>query len=259
MKTRFAKFVDRTVGAVLLFAVFTALFRYYTTAELAAFSAAAAAACVVLVLCAVGKNRDGKRELDKKAEEMFYDFLFESDDCPAKKLAAALRAKNVEATVKAGAVYALGTAAFFSFDRPLDEGRAARMVARAKRNGALRAVVFCKCQPQSTVSVKDFPLKAVCGDEVYKLFASLDALPKRTFEKPVGSRFAAFSKALSSDRILRYLALSAALFAVSLLFGFSLIPFVCATVSAALFAASVVFNAVKKIKAVKAEKRANGE
>ncbi len=237
----------------MLFAVFTAVFRYYTTTELAAFSAAAVTACALFMLGILGKNKDGKREMTKKSEDMFYDFMFERDGYPAKKLADGLKAKGVDAVVKAGAVYANNSAAFFSFDNPLDARAAARMIARAKRSGAKRAVVFCKLPPQSTVDVKDFSIKTVYGDNVYKLFASLGALPERRFEKPVRARFAAFRNALAGDKILRYFALSASLFAVSMLFGFSIVPFVCAVAAAALFLAAVVFNAAKKIKSAHSE------
>ncbi|MDE7464545.1 MAG: hypothetical protein K2M48_05905, partial [Clostridiales bacterium] len=222
---------------------------YYTTTELAAFSAASKTACAFFMLGVIGHRKNSEREMSARTEEMFYDFMFEREGYPAKKLADGLRAKNVEATVKANAVYVGKTAAFFAFGKALDEPQAARIIARAKRSGASKAVVFCKLPPSATVDVKDFELKTVIGDDVYKLFASLGAVPKRRFEKPARARFASFRNALARDKIVRYLTLSASLFFVSFLFGFSIIPFVCAVICASLFLAAIVFNLVKRIKA----------
>lgn len=249
MKTRFAKFVDRTVGAALLFLVLTAVLKHYTTTELAAFSAVPITICLFFMLGVVGKRKDGEARNAKRTDDMFYDFMFESESYPAKKLAAGLKNKNIDAVVRADAVYVGKTAAFFAFGKPPDDATIARMIARATRMGASSAVLFCKSPPTSTVDVKDFKLKTVCGDDVYALFASLNALPERKFEKPIRRRFAAFANALSSDKLVRYFMLSASLFAVSLMFGFSLIPFVCAVISASLFIAAATFNIVKKVRA----------
>ncbi|MCH5163265.1 MAG: hypothetical protein J1G38_07260 [Clostridiales bacterium] len=248
MKTRFAKIVDRTVGAAMLFAVLTAVFRYYTVFELAAFSAASITVCAFFIFGAIGKRNDSKAEMTKRTDDMFYDFMFERDGYPAKKLADGLKTRGVEASVKAGAVYAGNTAAFFCFDKPLDKKTAARMIAKAKRAGAAKAVVFCVAPPASTVDVKDFTLKPVVGDDVYKLFASLKALPERRFEKPTKARFSSFKNALSKDKIIRYFTLSASLFGVSLILGFSIVPFVCAVVAAVLFTSAVAYNIYKKTK-----------
>ncbi len=253
MKTRFAKFVDRTLGAALLFAVLTAVLRYYTTTALAAFSAAAITASLYFMFGIIGRNKADGLALTRRADEMFADFMFESRALPARKLCSGLKSRGVDARVLANAVYAGKCAAFFSFDAPLDTAAAARIIARAKRNGADKATVFCRKPPSSTVSVKDFTLDAVSGDDVYKLFASLDALPEHRFERTTRSR--TLRGILDKNKIPRYALLSAAMFGVSAITGFSIVPLVCASVAAVLFITASIFHATAKIRAARNSKQ----
>ena len=245
MKSKFAKFVDGTLGAALIFLAATAVLRYYTTLSLATFLAVAVTACAVLLLHATGKRKHEKLMLSKAADDMFFDFMFEDDASPAKKLTAALKAKGVNAVRRGGGVYAGSCAAFCAFDDPPKPKQIARIISKAKHYGAKRAVIFSKAPPTAAVEVGDFSVSCVNGNDVYKLFASLGALPAKR-ERKKHKRFA-FAAVLAADKTVRYFVLAAAMFFIGITLK-SLITFVCACACAALGVACVVGMIVRKVR-----------
>lgn len=248
MKSKFAKFIDGTVGACLIFLAATAVMRYYTTLELAMFSAAAITACACLLLKLFGKKRENAQRLSADADAMFFDFMFSDESAPAKLLYAGLKAKDPATKLRGKGVYLNSTAAFCVFAAPPDKKTIARCIAKAKHYGASKTVVLSKTPPQAAVDVEGMTVKFAYGDDVYKLFGSLDALPQKNFAEKQRSRRSAFGAALGKDKIIRYALLSASLFAVSVLNGYSVITLVCACACAALAVASVGVSLSKAIK-----------
>lgn len=249
VKSKFAKFVDATVGAVLIFVAATAVLRYYTTLQLAMFAASCVTFCALVMLTFRSRKQSDAQKLSKNADGMFFDFMFESDAAPAKLLYSGLKSKGLEVKRHGNGVYAGSTAAFTLFDGRLDDKTAARMIARAKHYGATKAVILCKLPPAATPDVDGFTVRTVCGEKVYKLFASLGALPKHRFEQKRSKRFAAFGNALGKDKIVRYLLLAASMTALTVLFDYSVTTIACAVICAALFVASAIFNIVKAARA----------
>lgn len=255
MKSKFAKFIDGTVGACLIFFAAVAVMRYYTTLQLAVFCAAAITACACLLLKLFGRKKEQALRLSAAADGMFFDFLFADDGAPAKLLHAGLKAQNPAAKIRGKGVYLNGTAAFCCFGTPPDKKTAARFIAKAKHYGASKIVILSKAPPLSTVDVDGITVKTVYGDDVYKLFASLDALPKKQYEQKRKSRRAALYGAFGKDKIIRYAILSASMFAVSVLNGYSVITFACACACAALAAVSVALSLSTAIKNRKDKQR----
>ena len=243
MKSTFAKIVDKTVGAVLIFAAATAVLRYYTTLDYAVFSAIAVTACVLIMSGFAGKRKAEKLKISEAAADMFYDFMFFDDSAPSRLLMNGLKRAGASAVLKGKTVYVGKTAAFCAFDSQLSQRSAARAIARAKHFGAEKLVLFCKAPPASLPDVEGFSLKTVSGDDTYALFASLGALPDRKFEKRKLKRFAAFEHALGKDKLPKYFLLSASMFALTALIGFSVVTFICASVSSVLFVAACAYNA----------------
>lgn len=248
MKSKFAKFVDRTIGACLIFLAATAVMRYYTTLQLAMFSALAITSCALLLFGALGRKRADKYAMSKNAEDMFFDFMFLDERAPARLLGKALNAKNVCATVRGNGVYTRDTAAFCFFDNSPDQRAIARTIAKSKRYGASKVLLLCKTPPQAVPELDDVTVKTVCAENVYSLFGSLGAMPEKRFSIKRRSRLAAFAHALDKDKIIRYVVLAAALFAVSFISGKSIIPFACACIAATLAIISIVMTIVKKVK-----------
>ncbi|MCM1368479.1 MAG: hypothetical protein NC184_06710 [Roseburia sp.] len=247
MKSKFAKFTDCTLGAALVFFAATAVLRYYTTLELAMVCATAITACALLLLKTRERTGAEKQRLSAAAEAMFFDFMFMSDAAPARLLHSGLKARGNAAVMHGGGVYLGETAAFCVFDGAVNAEKSARLVAKAKRFGAKRVVILCKSSPTSTVNVDGFTVTTVCGDDVYRLFASLDCLPEKKFTAAKKSRLAAFSGALDGNKILKYILL-AATFYVFAMFTRSLITFVCACACALLAIASIVFCVLKRVR-----------
>ena len=137
MKSKFAKFIDGTVGACLIFFAAVAVMRYYTTLQLAVFCAAAITACACLLLKLFGKKKEQALRLSAAADGMFFDFLFADDGAPAKLLHAGLKAKNPAAKIRGKGVYLNGTAAFCCFGTPPDKkNRGAIYSQKPKHYGA---------------------------------------------------------------------------------------------------------------------------
>lgn len=246
MKSKFAKFTDATVGTCLIFTAAVAVFGYYTTTDLAVFSALSVTACVLVLLRFRSKKRDASARLSAAANEMFFEFMFMSDDAPVKLLQSALKAKDPRTVRHGKGVYIGKCAAFCFFAEPPTDGATAYAIAKAKHYGANKITLLCKTAPVSAPPPLDgFTVKTVCGDDVYKLFASVGAVPDKKFTQSRKSRFAAFAGALSGDKALRYALLSVSLgFAAYI--GKSLIPFIFAVVSAVLAVLSVIFSLKRK-------------
>lgn len=247
MKSKFAKFVDFTLGALLLFGAVMAVACYILPTDLSAFLAASVTATAyIFSLMLSGKNKN-KLKFGKAAENMFFEFMFLPAAAPAKLLCKGLKAKGLTPVVHGDALYLKKSAAFFSFGET-DERAVARMIARAKHYGAERALLFCRFPPEKIPDI-DFSVNVVCGDDVYKLFASLEVLPETKYSKDKKRRiFSEYRGALSKDKIARYAVLSASLFAICAVFGFSIITTICASVCAALFLISLIFTLVKSSK-----------
>lgn len=242
MKSKFAKFIDSTIGACLIFFAAVAVMRYYTTLDLAVFCAFAITACVCLLLKLSGVKKTEKHRLSVAADGMFFDFMFMPDDAPIKQLYNGLKEKLPSAVLRGKGVYTADTAAFCYFDCPPNEKELARLISKAKRFRANKIIVLSKSPMRTVVDIEGFTVKSVCGEDVYKLYGSLGALPKKQFSSKQKSRRTAFYGALGKDKILRYALLSAAMFGISILNGYSIMTFACACVCAALCVAAVGFN-----------------
>ncbi len=249
MKSNFAKIVDHTLGAALLFFAVTAIMAAFVPIGVAAGAAVSVTAAAFIILDFKERKAEGKVKLSEAADTMFFDFMFEDERLPAKLAAAALVARGENAAATRSAVYLGKTAAFFRFSAPPDDGRIARDIAIAKRHGATNIVEFCHAAPAySLPEVSGFTVKIVDGENTYKLMASLGALPPKRFAAAKKKRFAAFKGALGKDKIVKYALLSAGLFVIASLTRFSVVTVVCASISAVLFAASLIGNIVSSLK-----------
>lgn len=255
MKTKFAKFIDNSIGAVIIFCAAAAIFRYYLPLSVSAFCAACVTSGALLLLSLRSKKNVAKEKLSKAADDMFYDFMFESQTLPATLLCKGLKSKGVNAVRHGDALYVGKTAAFFCFDAPPSDKAVARTIARAKHYGANKIILFGK-SPKSYPSVDGFEFKCASGEDVYKLFGSLDCLPARKYNVKKQKRFSRFRGALDKDKILRYAALSAAFFAVAALTGRSVVTLACAIICALLFIVSATMFIVKFIKTKKRQNAA---
>ena len=248
MKSKFAKFIDGTIGVLLIFFAATANFRYYTTLELAVFSGITVAACAVLVLHVTGIKRMTAQKISAAAADMFYEFMFFDERTPLKFLYTGLKAKGENVKLRGKLLYLGNVAAACFFDEKPSEKAVARTVAIAKHFGAKRAVLFCKAVPSSVPETEGFTVTCVGGDDVYRLFASLGIVPKPAYSRANKSRASKLKSALGKDKIIRYFILSSGLFFVSILSGRKLIPFVCACIGTLLCLAALIYNIVKSVK-----------
>ncbi len=244
MKTRFAKFVDGTFGFFLMFLAAFAVLCYFIPKPFAALTALSFASALFLIFGFRERANGEKLRLSRAADAMFFDFMFEASAAPARLLKKGLCSRGKEATVRGNALYLDGTAAFFCFDAPPTQNELARDLAKAKRYGANKILEFSKLPLPAFPQINGYTVKPIIGDDVYKLFASLDCLPKRKFEEKPRRRFAALLSALSKDRIPRYLLLAGGLTAVTL-FTQSIATTVCAAIATALLVASIIYTAVK--------------
>lgn len=253
MKSKFAKIVDYSIGAILIFFAATAVMKYFTTWDLAVFSGFTVTACACLIVHVTGLRKGDKQKLSSAADDMFYEFMFLDERKPIKLLHAALVKKIPSATLHGKTLYASSVAAACYFDNPPNKKTLARLVACAKHYGAKRAVVFCKEAPAATITVDGFDIKFAVGNDVYVLFRSLDCLPAPYYSLKTKSRARIFTSALGNDKIVRYLLLSAFLFAVAVFTGYRIIPFVCASICAVMFFISAIYNLVKAKKHMRKE------
>ncbi len=246
MKSKFAKFVDYSLGACLIFIAAVAVMRYYAPLDLAVFSALSVTACACLLLTLKTKKTENRQKLSDAAEDMFYALMFSDERAHARLLCKGLRSVGAQPVIHGKGVYINNTAAFCKFTRT-DADDVARMISKAAHYGAKKLVIVCKTPPSSTVNTADMKVTTVYGENAYKLFASLDALPETRFKKPQKRRFAALKHALDKDRIMHYALLSAAMFAITVFLSRSIVTFACACVCALLCAAAVAYNIVKAI------------
>ena len=244
MKTRFAKFIDGTLGLTLMFIAAFAVLCYFIPKSFAALTALSFCSAAFLFFGFRERINGDKVKLSKNASAMFFDFMFEGSNAPAKLLKSGLSEKGLSVTVRGNALFTGNTAAFFHFAAPPTQNDMAKDIAKAKRYGATKILVFSELPAPPFPQIDGFEIVAVTSDEVYKLFASLDCLPERKFEKKGRRRFAALLSALSKDKIPRYFLLASGLFAVAY-FTKSVACAVCAAVSAVLFVSAIIYGAVK--------------
>lgn len=253
MKSKFAKFVDYSLGACLIFIAAVAIMRYYTTTELSVFAAFSVTACAVLLLSLKTKKTDRAQKLSDNAEQMFYTLMFSDERAHARLLYKGLINAGKTPVMHGNGVYLGKTAAFCRFSRT-DADDVARMISKAAHYGATKLVLLCKTPPPS-VDTTAVTVTAVCGESAYKLLASLGALPEARFDKPKTRRRDAFKHALGKDKIIRYALLSFAMFMITIFISRSIITFICATACAVLCAASIVYNAMRAVNKKRTEDR----
>ncbi|MDE7106810.1 MAG: hypothetical protein K2O39_00635 [Clostridiales bacterium] len=246
MKSKFAKFIDGTIGALLIFFAAFAVMRYFIPAtDAAVFCAVTVTAGLCMLTRLRGKRKGELLRISKAADDMFFEFMFLPDNAPAIKLADALTAKGENAVRHGNGVYLNATAAYCCFNSPLDEGACARLIAKAKHYGADKLVILCKTPPP-VPQVDGVEITTVCGDDAYKLFASLNALPPRKYAE-TAKRRGAFKNAFSRDKIFRYLVLALSFFFAAWV-SRSIITFACSVLCAALTVISVTMTAVRSVK-----------
>ena len=244
MKSKFAKFVDATLGSTLIFIAATAVLRYYTTLDIALFLAGSVTACAILLLKLKPKKQTDVK-LEAAAADMFFEFMFMPTDAPAKLLHAALKTKYDNAVRHGGGVFVNGIAAYCIFSET-DSGATARLIAKAKHYGAHTLLILCKTPPEHP-EITGITVKPISGNDVYRLFGSLGALPPRKYSDSRPKAPKAFAGALGKDKIVRYFILAASLGFMSWLTR-SIIAFVCSIGCAVLGLTALTMLAVKRIR-----------
>lgn len=252
VKSKFAKFIDQTLGAVLIFFAAVAVLRYFiAAADVTVVCAIAVTASICLLAKLRGAKKTERIRISEQADDMFFQFMFLPENAPAKLLAAGLKAKGEQATVHGAGVFLNGVAAYCAFFRS-DEAQTARTIAKAKHYGATKLVLLSKT-PQIVPETDGMTVTSVCGDDVYKLFASLNSLPQKKYSQNRKKTKNAFKNAFSVDKIIRYILLSAVFFFVAR-FSHSIITFSCALLCAAFAVISITVAAVRKFKKIKKDK-----
>ncbi|MDE6201588.1 MAG: hypothetical protein K2M47_06920 [Clostridiales bacterium] len=246
MKSKFAKFIDGTIGALLIFFAAFAIMRYFIPAtDAAVFCAVTVTAGLCMLTRLRGKKKGELLRISKAADDMFFEFMFLPDNAPAVKLADALKAKGENAVRHGNGVYLNNTAAYCCFNNPPDQGACARLIAKAKHYSADKLIIISKAPPP-VPQVDGIDIATVCGDDAYRLFASLNALPERKYAE-TAKRHGAFKNAFSRDKILRYLVLAFSFFFAAWV-SRSVITFACSVLCAALAVISVAMTAVHAVK-----------
>lgn len=245
MKSKFAKFVDATLGSTLIFIAATAVLRYYTTLDIALFLAGSVTACAILLLKLKPKKQTDDK-LEPAAADMFFEFSFMPSDAPAKRLYTALKQRYDGATRHGCGVYVNGVATYCLFSESADCATTARLIAKAKHYGAHTLLLLCKTPPDYP-EITGITIKPVCGNAVYRLFGALGALPPRKYSDSRPKTPKAFAGALGKDKIIRYFILAASLGFMSWLTR-SIIAFICAIACASLGLTALTMLAVKRIK-----------
>lgn len=220
---------------------------YFIPRSFAALTALSFSSALFLIFGFRERISGNRLKLSRAADNMFFDFMFEPSNTAAKLLKSGLERKGTFSVVHGNALYYLKTASFFHFDSPPSQNDVARDVAKAKKYGATKILVFTKLPAQAFPQLDGYEIISIVGDDVYKLFASLDCMPPRRFEEKPRRRFAALSSALSKDKLPRYFLLAGGLTAVSV-FTRSVITYVCAAIATALFVATAIVTAVKSKK-----------
>ena len=242
MKSKFAKFIDGTLGAFLVFFAAVALLRYFTPmTEVAVLCAFSVTACVCLIAKVTGKKKSDSLHLSAAADDMFFEFMFMSESAIVALLHNGLKNKGLPATRHGNGIYVNDTAAYCNLSNT-DSNNIARLIAKAEHYGAKKIVVLSR-QPLTVPQVDGVEVTVVCGENVYKLFGSLGSLPKLK-HKSQNKKRSAFKNAFSKDKILRYILLALSFFFMSRLSS-SVITFVCSIVCATLAVISVTLTAIK--------------
>ena len=250
MKSKFAKLIDGTLGAALIFFAAVAVLRYFIPAtDLTVFCALSITAGVCLLAKLRGNKNGEKVRISKAADDMFFEFMFLPKNAPAKLLATGLKLKELNAVLHGDGVYVGKTAAYCVFGEAT-ESDAARLIAKAKHYGASTLILLCKAPPP-VPQVDGMEVKLVYGDDAYKLFASLNALPQKKYAENNTARRSAFKNAFSSDKIIRYALLAVAFFFTAK-FSRSIVTFACAVLCAALAVIGISIAIVRKAKKRKA-------
>ena len=246
MKSKFAKFIDGTVGALLIFFAAVAIFRYFIpSTDLVIFCAASVTAGIFLTAKLCGAKRGERIRISKAADDMFFEFMFLSETAPAAMLTTALKEKGEPAVRRGCGVFVNGTAAYPVFCRAADENYSARLIAKAKHYGADKLIILSKLPPV-VPQVDGITVATVTGDDVYTLFASLNALPQRKYVG-TSARHSAYKNMFSPDKILRYGVL-AVLFYFVAKFSRSVVTFACSVLCAALALTAVTLLIVRAAK-----------
>lgn len=249
MKSKFAKFVDYTLGSLLMFGAATAVAAYYLPLKLAAFCALSVTATVCVLAQFIGNKKSSAEHLSRAADDMFFEFMFLNSAAPAKHLYDGLKRRDDRTKLRGTGVYLGKTAAYPEFTAPIDPNAVARFISRAKHFGCNKVVIISKTPPTAALSVDGITIKTVSGNDTYKLYASLDCLPKIKYSVKAKRRFwDGYRGALGKEKIIRYAVLSAAFFAITAIFRFSVITLACAIICAALFIASTTLAIVSKAK-----------
>ncbi|MDE6294191.1 MAG: hypothetical protein K2L88_06190, partial [Clostridiales bacterium] len=144
MKSKFAKFIDGTLGAALIFFAAVAVLRYFIPAtDLTVFCALSITAGVCLLSKLRGTRKGEQVRISKAADDMFFEFMFLPQNAPALALAAGLKARGENAVTHGSGVYANKTAAYCVLNQA-DERDVARLIAKAKHYGANKLIILCK-------------------------------------------------------------------------------------------------------------------
>lgn len=248
MKSSFAKFTDTTIGSIIVFAAVFAVCRYYVPTRFAALAAMPIAAAFAFLCGITNRRKTAAEQLSDGAQNMFFSFMFMPQNAAARYLSIGLKCKGCECKLIANGVYTQNTAAYCVFDAPLTDADAAKLIAKAKHHGKNEVVIFCREQPKTTLDIADVSLKTPNGENVYKLFASLDALPPQKYTKTKKSASQIAMRALDKDKILKYAALSASFFFLSYLTDYSIGFLVAAILSAVLLFVSASVAVAAKLK-----------
>ena len=231
----------------MIFFAAVAIFGYFIpSAEIVLFCALSATGGICLMARLRGMRRGERVRITKAADDMFFEFMFLPESAPARLLENGLKARGEQTARHGNGVFVNGTAAYCVFSRTADDAFVARLIAKAKHYGANKLVLLSKF-PLPVPQVDGMNVTTVCGDDVYTLFASLDALPKRKYAEKSSSKSGAFKNALSADKILRY-GILAVLFYFVARFSRSVITFSCAVLCAALFVAAITATIVRAAK-----------
>lgn len=250
MKSKLAKIIDYTLGSLLIFGAATAVAVYFLPLNLAAFCALSVTATAIVLSRLIGNKQSSEAKLSKAADDMFFEFMFLSPDAPSKYLFNGLKKRDERVKLHGSGVYLNKTAAYPVLFDTVDDKLIARLISRAKHYGCDKIVVISKAPPSFSLSVSDYSVKSVFGNDAYRLYASLEALPEIKYSVKNKRHFwDGYRGALSRDKIIRYATLSAAFFAITAIFRFSPITLACAIICAALFIASsilAIVNAARK-------------
>lgn len=219
--------------------------RYYTTTTLAMFCASAITACVWILAKFKRAGNEEREKLSKAAEEMFFDLMFSDETSHVKLLLNGLKNK-CDCTRHGNGIFIGKTAAFLKLSSPPCEADIAQIIAKSKHYGASKTVIFTKKPISSIPDVLGITVKNVYGEDVYKLFSSLGAIPHKKFLPRTKSRRAAYCGIFDTDKIVRYAILAAAMFLIAAV-GKSIITFICAAICAILLFISLVFCATRAI------------